>query len=84
MSKTKCHGRGSHGLNDAQDFGLADQGNHLVSFQRASRASKRRFAIVDCVAFFYEEGKGGKNFRKKNIYMESEKGREKPAEADTD
>ena len=23
-------------------------------------------AIVDCAAFFYEEGKGGENFRKKN------------------
>ena len=25
-------------------------------------------AIVDCVAFFYEEGKGGENFRKKNKF----------------
>ena len=24
--------------------------------------------IVDCVAFFYEEGKGGENFRKKNKF----------------
>ena len=24
--------------------------------------------IVDCVAFFYEEEKGGKNFRKKNKF----------------
>lgn len=25
-------------------------------------------AIVDCVGFFYEEGKGGENFRKKNKF----------------
>ena len=25
-------------------------------------------AIEDCVAFFYEEGKGGENFRKKNKF----------------
>ena len=25
-------------------------------------------AIVDCVAFFYEEGKGSENFRKKNKF----------------
>ena len=25
-------------------------------------------AILDCVAFFYEEGKGGENFRKKNKF----------------
>ena len=25
-------------------------------------------AIVDCVAFFYEEGKGGENFRKKHKF----------------
>ena len=25
-------------------------------------------SIVDCVAFFYEEGKGGENFRKKNTF----------------
>lgn len=24
--------------------------------------------IVDCVAFFYEEGKGGENFRKKKKF----------------
>jgi len=24
--------------------------------------------IVDCVAFFYEEGRGGENFRKKNKF----------------
>ena len=24
--------------------------------------------IIDCVAFFYEEGKGGKNYRSKNKF----------------
>ena len=38
-------------------------------------------AIVDRVAFFYEEGKGGENFRKKTSLDATEKGREKPAEA---
>jgi hypothetical protein len=24
--------------------------------------------VIDCVAFFYEEGKGGENYRKKNKF----------------
>ena len=33
--------------------------------------------IVDCVAFFYEEGKGGENFRKKNKFRCKVKGEER-------
>jgi len=38
-------------------------------------------AVVDIVAFCYEEEKGGDNFEEKHVYIESEKGREKSAEA---
>ena len=45
--------------NDARDFALADQGDHLVSsLQRSAMASDvpptpaTEEAIVDCVAFF--------------------------------
>ena len=31
-------------------------------------AMEEAIIIVDCVAFFYEEGKGGENFRKKNKF----------------
>ena len=32
------------------------------------RQQRTEETIVDCVAFFYEEGKGGENFRKKNKF----------------
>ncbi len=36
-------------------------------------------AVVDCVVFFYEEGKGGENFRKKNKFsLQSQQEREEP------
>ena len=38
-------------------------------------------AIVDCVAFCYEEGKGGENFRKKNKVRRKAEKKETPAEA---
>ena len=51
---------------------VADQGDHLVSLQAMASnvppAPAMEEAIVDCVAFFYEEGKGGENFRKKNKF----------------
>ena len=31
-------------------------------------AGPRELAVIDCVAIFYEEGKGGENYRKKNKY----------------
>ena len=51
---------------------VADQGDHLVSLRviasNVSPAPATEEANVDCVAFFYEEGKGGENFRKKNKF----------------
>jgi len=29
---------------------------------------KVEVAVIDCVALFYEEGKGGENYRKKNKF----------------
>ena len=53
-----------------RDFDLADQGDHLVSLRAMASNMPPALAaeevIVDCVAFFYEEGRGGENFRKKN------------------
>ena len=55
-----------------RDFDLADQGDRLVSLRAMASnvppAPATEEAIVDCVAFFYEEGKGGENFRKKNKF----------------
>ena len=31
-------------------------------------AGPREFAVIDFVAIFYEEGKGGENYRKKNKF----------------
>ena len=31
-------------------------------------AGPREHAVIDCVAVFYEEGKGGENYRKKNKF----------------
>ena len=51
---------------------VADQGDHLVRLRviasNVPPAPATEEAIVDCVAFFYEEGKGGENFRKKNKF----------------
>ena len=53
-------------------------GNHVSGMTPETLISQTR-AILVSVAFFNEGRKGGENFRKKNVYMESEKGREKPA-----
>ena len=48
---------------------VADHGDHLVSLRaiasNVSPAPATEEANVDCVAFFYEEGKGGENFERK-------------------
>ena len=44
------------------------KGDHLVSFQRTSRASNGRSNCRLCYVSFYEEGKGGENFQKKNTF----------------
>ena len=31
-------------------------------------AGPREHAVIDCIAIFYEEGKGGENYRKKNKF----------------
>ena len=66
-----CRGS-SISLDARRDFDLADQGDHLVSLRAMASnvppAPATEEAIVDCVAFFYEEGKGGENFRKKNKF----------------
>ena len=58
-------------LDARRAFDLADQGDHLVSLRAMASnvppAPATEEAIVDCVAFFYEEGKGGENFRKKKF-----------------
>ena len=51
---------------------VADEPDHLVSLRtmasKVPPAPATEEAIVDCVSFFYEEGKGGENFRKKNKF----------------
>ena len=50
---------------DYSDFDLADRGDHL-SVSNVPLAPGKEEAIVDCVAFFYKEGKGGENIRKES------------------
>jgi len=51
---------------------LVDTGSKSVfANPRASAiavAGPREHAVIDCVAIFYEEGKGGENYRKENKF----------------
>ena len=41
-------------------------------------AGPREHAVIDCVAIFYKEGKGGENYRKKKqVQMSDRQGRKK-------
>jgi len=52
------------------------KGDHFLIWSVSSvpLAPAKEEAIVDIVAFCYEEGKGGENFERKKVYIESEKG----------
>ena len=70
--------RGSSVSNDAQDFGLA----MTLRTLRSNFGLSRLFLF--CFVFFYEEEKGGKNFRKqkqKTKKPKTVKGRKKLAQA---
>jgi len=63
-------------------LGLTTKGDHLASFQSASRASKRRSNGGYCGVFFFtRKGKAVRILKEKTVYTESEKGRERSAEA---
>ena len=51
--QTKCHGRWSRVSNDARDFDLPDQGDHSVSFQRASCACNGKSHCGLCCVFLW-------------------------------
>lgn len=48
--------------------GKKPSAGELRSDGKRSRVRERRCYIINCVAIFYEEGKGGENFRKKNKF----------------
>ena len=54
-------------LDARRDFDLADQGDHLVSL-RAMASNVPPAPATEEAIVFYEEGKGGENFRKKNKF----------------
>ena len=45
---------------------MADK--QVVKIEQSSGAKSGEWVVIDCVAFFYEEGKGGESYRKKNKF----------------
>lgn len=40
----------------------------MVENPEESEATQTVIAVIECVSFYYEEGKGGENYRKKNKF----------------
>ena len=66
----------------SKSIGLRTMSSNVPNVPATEEGQGPQDAIVDCVAFFYEEGKGGENFRKKNKFRckknKKKRGREKP------
>ena len=45
---------------------MADK--QVVEIEQSSGAKSGEWVVIDCVAFFCEEGKGGESYRKKNKF----------------
>ena len=58
------------GMRDKINVMVGDQASPLTPGETLTSQTRATIwsAIVDCVAFFYKEGKGGENFRKKNKF----------------